>query len=57
MQLAKMGYEVVYRDDRLDGVYRPGRGHAPGCRYAHLPSDPWDEFSGLLSKVKRKKNT
>jgi hypothetical protein len=45
VQLAKMGLEVAHRDDRAEGVYRPGKPHAPGCRHARLPGDPWERFS------------
>jgi len=51
-QLEKMGYEVAYREDRLDGAYREGRQHAPGCRYGHLASDPWDRFRTALKRRK-----
>lgn len=43
-QLAKMGLEVAHRQDLLEGTYRPGKEHAPGCRYAGTPSDPWRRF-------------
>jgi len=45
VQLAKMGLEVAHRDDRAEGTYRPGKPHAPGCRHARLPGDPWERFS------------
>lgn len=51
IQLEKMGYEVVHPFDRLDGVYRPGRAHAPGCRYARLSPDAWTEFESVLKKA------
>ena len=50
VQLSKMGYEVVHRDDLLEGVYRPGKAHAPGCRYARIASDPWERFRSALGK-------
>jgi hypothetical protein len=45
VQLAKMDLEVAHRDDRAEGVYRPGKPHAPGCRHGRLPSDPWERFT------------
>jgi hypothetical protein len=48
VQLAKMGLEVVHRDDRAEGTYRPGKPHAPGCRYSRLPSDPWQRLAKAL---------
>ena len=47
-QMAKMGLEVVHRDDLAEGIYRPGKPHAPGCRHARLPSDPWQRFGRAL---------
>jgi hypothetical protein len=44
-QLAKLGLEVAHRDDLAGGTYRPGKPHAPGCRHARLPGDPWERFS------------
>ena len=41
------------KDDLLDGVYRPGRKHAPGCRHAHLNSDPWKRFESQIKKYRR----
>ena len=52
-RLAKMNLEVVHRDDRLDGRYRPGKAHAPGCPYSRLPSDPWERFASAIAKHKR----
>jgi hypothetical protein len=48
VQLAKMGLEVAHRDDRAEGVYRPGKPHAPGCRYSRLASDPWQRLARAL---------
>jgi hypothetical protein len=45
VQLAKMRLEVAHRDDRAEGAYRPGKPHAPGCRHARLPGDPWERFT------------
>jgi len=39
-----MSLEVAHRDDLAEGVYRPGKLHAPGCRHASLPGDPWSAF-------------
>ncbi len=50
IQLKKMGLEVVFRDDRLEGTYRPGKDHAPGCRYSNISSDPWKRFDSALKK-------
>lgn len=50
VQLEKMGLEVVHRDDRLEGVYRPGKPHAPGCRHSGLASDPWKRFESAIRK-------
>jgi hypothetical protein len=55
-RLTKMGYEVVHPYDRLDGVYRPGRSHAPGCRYGRLGGDDWDEFAQALKRSKREEH-
>ena len=52
-KLAKMNLEVVHRDDQLDGRYRPGRAHAPGCPYSRLSSDPWKRFAAAVNKLKR----
>lgn len=53
IQLAKMGLEVVHRDDLLEGVYRPGRRHAPGCRHASLEPDPWKRFASQLKRYRK----
>ena len=48
VQLAKMELSVVHREDGLEGTYRPGRAHAPGCRHAGIPSDPWKRFEKAM---------
>jgi hypothetical protein len=48
VQLAKMGLEVAHRDDQAEGSYRPGKPHAPGCRYSRLASDPWQRLARAL---------
>ncbi len=48
VQLGKLGLEVAHRDDLAEGAYRPGKPHAPGCRHARLPGDPWERFSLAL---------
>ncbi|MBN2353864.1 MAG: hypothetical protein JXD23_14920 [Spirochaetales bacterium] len=53
-RLLKMGYEVVHPSDRLDGIYRPGRGHAPGCRSGCLGGDDWEEFARALGRSKKR---
>ncbi len=53
VSLRRMGYEVVHPHDRLDGVYRPGRVHAPGCRHSRL-GDAWGDFARAVKRVKRK---
>lgn len=50
MKLNKMDLEVVHKDDMLEGVYRRGKGHAPGCRYSYLPPDPWEAFKAAIKK-------
>lgn len=52
LKLEKMGLEVVHKDDGLDGIYRFGKGHAPGCRYGRISSDPWKRFESVLKKGK-----
>ncbi len=52
LRLAKMGYEPAHPYDRIDGLYRPGRRHAPGCRYGSL-ADDWDEFAAAVRKAKK----
>lgn len=53
IQLKKMGYEVAYRDDRLEGRYRTeGKLHAPLCRYARLQADPWQRFQSALKRFR-----
>lgn len=47
-RLTKMGLEVVHRDDRAEGAYRPGKPHAPGCPYSRLASDPWQRLAKAL---------
>jgi hypothetical protein len=54
IQLAKLGYEVAHPHDRRDGVYRPGRSHAPGCRYSRLGADSWREFAAAVKRMKKK---
>jgi hypothetical protein len=49
-RLAKMNLEVVHRDDLLEGRYRPGRAHAPGCPYSRLSPDPWKRFASALDR-------
>jgi len=50
IQLDKMGLEVAHREDLLDGTYRPGKQHAPGCRHAGTPADPWRRFESQIKK-------
>jgi predicted DsbA family dithiol-disulfide isomerase len=50
VQLEKMGLEVAHREDRLDGTYRPGRQHAPGCRHAATHPDPWKRFEEQIRR-------
>jgi hypothetical protein len=38
----------VHRDDLAEGTYRPGKPHAPGCRYSRLESDPWQRLAKAL---------
>ena len=52
-KLAKMELEVVHRDDQLEGRYRSGKAHAPGCPYSRLSSDPWKRFASAMKKHKR----
>lgn len=47
-KLKKMGVEVVYKGDTLDGFYHPGKPHAPGCPYANKTIDPWKRFSDAM---------
>jgi len=54
IQLKKMQLEVVHKDDRMDGVYRPGRKHAPGCRHARLEPDPWKRFESQLNRYRNR---
>jgi hypothetical protein len=51
-KLQKMGLEVAHHQDRLDGTYRLGKKHAPGCPYQNLNSNPWDEFKSVIKKYK-----
>jgi hypothetical protein len=53
IRLKKMDLEVVHRDDLLDGVYRPGRQHAPGCRYSALHPDPWKRFEAEINRYRK----
>jgi hypothetical protein len=53
LKLEKMGLEVVHKDDTLQGVYRLGKGHAPGCRYKKLPADPWERFRTAINSGKK----
>jgi len=50
IQLKKMDLEVVHKDDLLEGIYRRGKGHAPGCKHRHLPTDPWEAFKAAINK-------
>ena len=53
VQLAKLGFEVAHRDDLQEGVYRPGKPHAPGCRHSSLAGDPWERFSQAVRRRPR----
>jgi hypothetical protein len=53
IQLTKLGYEAAHPHDRLDGAYRPGRSHAPGCRYGRLGSGSGEEFAAAVKRVKK----
>jgi len=55
VKLDKMGLEVVFKDDRLDGVYRYGKKHAPNCPYASISSDPWERFGKTMNRYKEGK--
>ncbi len=51
MKLEKMGLEVVFKDDRLDGIYRTsGKKHAPGCPHSKIEADPWKRFQSALNR-------
>jgi hypothetical protein len=51
-QLDKMGLEVAHREDLLEGTYRLGRQHAPGCRHAGIHPDPWKRFEDQVRRQK-----
>ena len=51
-KLDKMGLEVVFKDDRLKGVYRFGKVHAPNCPYAKISPDPWKRFDKAMHKYR-----
>ena len=53
IKLKKMGLEVVHKDDLPEGVYRPGKEHAPGCPYGKKIKEPWEEFSRVIQKYKK----
>jgi hypothetical protein len=55
LKLEKMGLEVVHKDDTLQGMYRLGKGHAPGCRYKNLPPDPWERFRTAMKRGKKER--
>lgn len=50
IQLDKMELEIVHNEDSLNGTYRPGKKHAPKCRYKNIPSDPWERFNKAIKK-------
>ncbi len=52
-KLDKMGLEVVFKDDYLNGVYRYGKQHAPNCPYKNISSDPWERFKNTVEKNRR----
>ena len=54
VRLGKMGLEVVFKDDRLNGVYRYEKVHAPGCPYGKLSPNPWKRFDIAVNKYKKK---
>jgi hypothetical protein len=54
LKLAKLGYEVAFRQDRLDGVYRASKAHAPQCPYRLLPINGWSQFASVLKRIKKK---
>ena len=52
-KLDKMGLEVVFKEDYLDGTYRFGKKHAPNCPYGKISSDPWERFKKTVKKYGR----
>jgi hypothetical protein len=52
-RLTKMDLEVVHRDDQLEGRYRLGKAHAPGCPNSGLSPDPWQRFASAVRKHRR----
>jgi len=50
IQLKKMRLEVAFKDDGLQGTYRTGKKHAPGCRFSGLHPDPWQRFKAALGR-------
>ncbi len=53
-QLSRMGLVPVHREDLAEGVYRARSIHAPGCRFSHIPADPWERLRKAIKEVKRK---
>ena len=52
-KLDKMGLEVVHKNDTLDGVFRPGKEHAPGCHYGKKKNLSWNKFSRVMKKFNK----
>ncbi|RPJ08114.1 MAG: hypothetical protein EHM28_05195 [Spirochaetaceae bacterium] len=51
-KLARLSYEPAFKDDCKEGVYRPGKSHAPGCPYSRISSDAWKRFEGKIRKMR-----
>ena len=51
IKLKKMGLEVVFNGDKLDGNYNYEKDHAPQCPYKKISTDPWKRFGNAMKKM------
>ncbi|MEW5814228.1 MAG: hypothetical protein AB1798_02380 [Spirochaetota bacterium] len=52
IKLKKMGLEIVFKGDTLDGNYNPNKEHAPRCPYRKIATDPWKRFKNAMKKAR-----
>lgn len=50
LQLRRLGYEVAYKEDALNGLFGPNSQHAPGCKYAQKQTKVWELFKSLVQR-------
>jgi hypothetical protein len=52
IKLKKMGLEVAYKADMLNGTYQWEKEHAPNCPYNKVAVNPWNRFNNAMKRYR-----